>query len=133
MPFRPAFACARPKAGWFATIAAPSICGAELFLSAIQNSNTATLDGSTNTPTISSGSTVTLLNGMSTTLIGTIINNGTLAQNSTGSFTDLHISGKVTLSGSGSLTLSNNFNNRIFASGSDSLVNDVNHTIQGAG
>src|SRR4029077_14590771 len=79
------------------------------------------------------GSTVTLLNGTSTTLIGTITNNGTLAQNSTGSLTDLHISGNVTLTGNGSLTLSNNFNNRIFASGSDSLVNDVNHTIQGAG
>jgi hypothetical protein len=65
--------------------------------------------------------------------MGTIINNGTLAQNSTGSFTDLHISGNVTLSGSGSLTLSNNFNNRVFASGSDSLINDVNHTIQGSG
>ena len=54
-------------------------------------------------------------------------------QNSTGSFTDLHISGNVTLDGTGVLALSNNFNNRIYASGSDSLTNGVNHTIQGAG
>jgi len=99
----------------------------------IQNSSTATLDGTTNSPTISSGSTVTLLNATSTTLMGTIINNGTIAQNSTGSFTDLHISGAVTLTGTGVLALSDSPNNRVFASGSDSLTNDVNHTIQGSG
>ncbi|HEV3261080.1 MAG TPA: PEP-CTERM sorting domain-containing protein, partial [Gemmataceae bacterium] len=99
----------------------------------IQNSGTATLDGSTNSPTISSGSTVTLLNATSTTLMGTIINNGTIAQNSTGSFTDLHLSGAVTLTGTGVLALSDSPNNRIYATGADSLTNDVNHTIQGSG
>jgi len=99
----------------------------------IQNSGVATLDGTTNSPTISNGSTVTLLNATSTTLLGTITNNGTIALNSTGSFTDLHISGNVTLTGTGTLALSDSPNNRIFASGSDSLTNDVNHTIQGSG
>ena len=65
--------------------------------------------------------------------MGTIINNGTIAQNSTGSFTDLHISGTVTLTGTGVLAMSDSPNNRIFATGSDSLTNDVNHTIQGSG
>ena len=83
--------------------------------------------------TISNGSTVTLLNGTSTTLLGTIINNGTIAQNSTGSDTDLHISGNVTLDGTGVLALSNNFANRIYATGSDSLTNGADHTIEGSG
>jgi hypothetical protein len=95
----------------------------------VQNSGSATLDG----VTISNGSTVTLLNGTSTTLLGTIINNGTIAQNSTGSDTDLHISGNVTLDGTGVLALSNNFANRIYATGSDSLTNGADHTIEGAG
>ena len=60
----------------------------------IQNNGPATLDGSTNSPTISTGSTVTLLNNTTTTLLGTIINNGTIAQNSAGNFTDIHLSGR---------------------------------------
>ena len=74
-----------------------------------------------------------MLNGTATTLKGTITNNGTIAQTSTGSFTDLHISGTVTLTGTGVLALSDSPNNRIYATGSDSLTNDVNHTIQGSG
>ncbi|HEV3417631.1 MAG TPA: PEP-CTERM sorting domain-containing protein, partial [Pirellulales bacterium] len=73
------------------------------------------------------------LNATSTTLQGTItINSGaTLAQNSTGSVTDLHISGPVILAGGGTLSLSNTSVNRIYGSGSDSLTN--NATIQGSG
>ena len=100
---------------------------------AIQNSGTATLDGTTNSPTISNGSTVTLLNGTSTTLMGTITNKGTIAQSSSGSFTDLHISGGVTLTGGGTLSLSDSPNNRIFATGTDTLINDAGNTIEGAG
>ncbi|HME72198.1 MAG TPA: PEP-CTERM sorting domain-containing protein, partial [Myxococcota bacterium] len=100
---------------------------------AIQNSGTATLDGTTNSPTISNGSTVTLLNGTSTTLMGTITNKGTIAQSSSGSFTDLHISGTVELAGGGTLSLSDSLNNRIFATGTDTLINDAGNTIQGAG
>ncbi|HMD99380.1 MAG TPA: PEP-CTERM sorting domain-containing protein [Terriglobia bacterium] len=95
----------------------------------IRNNGTATVNG----VTISTGSTLTLLNGATTTIQGTITNNGTMDQHSTGSNTDLLVSGAVTLTGSGSLILSNNSANRIYGSGSDSLTNDVNHTIQGAG
>jgi fibronectin-binding autotransporter adhesin len=95
----------------------------------LQNSGTATLNG----VTIGSGSTFTAVNGSVTTLEGTITNNGTILQNSTGSFTDIRISGAVTLDGTGSLTMSNSFANHIYATGSDSLTNGVNHTIQGAG
>ncbi len=40
---------------------------------------------------------------------------------------------RSTLTGAGVLALSDSPNNRIFATGSDSLTNDVNHTIQGSG
>jgi filamentous hemagglutinin len=98
----------------------------------VQNTGTAaTLDG----VTISGGSTVTATNGSGTTLQNTITisNAATLAQSSTGSLTDMHISGPVTLTGGGALALSNSTNNRIYGSGTDTLTNDVNNTIQGAG
>jgi hypothetical protein len=98
---------------------------------AVQNSGTATLDG----VTISSGSTFTAVNASSTTLLNTITikPTGTLAQNSTGSFTDLQVSGTVALAGGGTLAMSNSPNNRIFATGADTLTNDAGNTIQGAG
>jgi hypothetical protein len=99
---------------------------------AVQNTGTtATLDG----VTISGGSTVTAANGSATTLQNTITisNAATLAQSSSGSLTDLHISGSVILTGGGALALSNSANNRIYGSGTDTLTNDVNNTIQGAG
>ncbi len=100
----------------------------------IQNNGTATLDGSTNAPTISSGSTVTLLNNTTTVLKGTITNNGTIAQNSGGNVTDIQLRGPVTLAGDGALVMSNNGNNRIFGATSDAaLTNGANHTIEGAG
>ena len=55
------------------------------------------IGGSTlNGVTISTGSTVTALNGSTTTLQGTITNNGTIALNSTGSNTS-SLGGNVTL------------------------------------
>jgi filamentous hemagglutinin len=89
----------------------------------------ATFDG----VTLSAGSTLTLGDGATTTLAGAITNNGNLFQNSTGSNTDVHISGAVTLNGNGTWDLSNNFNNRVYGNGSDALVNGVGHTIEGSG
>ena len=59
----------------------------------IQNSGTATLDGTTNSPTISSGSTVTLLNSTSTTLLRDDHQQRHDRAELDGNFTDLHISG----------------------------------------
>ena len=47
-------------------------------------------------------------------LQGTITNAGTLQLSSTGSLADLRISGDVTLAGAGSITMSDNGNNRVF-------------------
>jgi PEP-CTERM motif len=100
----------------------------------IQNNGSATLDGSTSSPTISSGSTLTLLNNTTTTLVGTIINNGTIAQNAGNNSTDIHLSGVVTLDGDGALVMSNSSNNRIFGvTNNAALINGANHTIEGAG
>ena len=52
----------------------------------MQNNGASTLDGTTNIPTISSGSTLTLLNATTTTLMGTINNNGTIAEKSAREF-----------------------------------------------
>jgi hypothetical protein len=100
----------------------------------IQNNGTATIDGTTSAPTISAGSTLTLDNGTTTILKGTIINHGTIAQNSSGGLSDMQLSGPVTLNGTGALVMSNNFNNRIYGITNDAaLTNGVNHTIEGAG
>lgn len=77
---------------------------------------------------------MTLGNNTVTVLKGTIIDNGTIAQNSSGFNTDIQLTSNLTLSGKGVLALSNNSNNRIYAaSGTDTLTNGVNHTIQGSG
>jgi hypothetical protein len=100
------------------------------------NGGTMSLTGassSLNGVTISPGSLVTLTDGSTATLAGTITNNGTLAVSGQSANTTLMLSGSVTLTGNGSLTLSNPTLSRISAGGSDSLLNDTNHTIQGAG
>jgi hypothetical protein len=84
--------------------------------------------------TISSGSTVTAQDNTTTTLAGTITNNGTIAMKSAGDNTDLVIgSGTVSNTGGGSITMSNFVQNRIFSTSGGTLVNDTNNTIQGAG
>jgi hypothetical protein len=84
--------------------------------------------------TVGSGDSWTLLNGQDLTIDGNSINNnGTMTLNSTGSATDLIMNSPTgTLSGSGTLTLSNNANNFMFgAAGSDVLTNKG--TIEGSG
>jgi hypothetical protein len=89
--------------------------------------------GTLHAVTISNGTTFTGLNGTSTTLVGTITNNGTIAGSSTGSTTDFHVADNVLLTGTGTFQLSNSANNRVFASGSDSLTIDTNQKVAGAG
>jgi hypothetical protein len=95
----------------------------------IKNNGSATLNG----VSISFGSTLTLLD--TTTLQGTITNNGTVAESSGGDNTDVQLSGAVTLNGTGSLTMSNRFRNRVYGSGAGSttLTIGAGHTIQGTG
>jgi phosphodiesterase/alkaline phosphatase D-like protein len=89
----------------------------------------ATLNG----VTISAGSTFTGDDDSSTTLQGTITNHGTIALNSGGNNTNLVISGTVSLTGGGIVTVANNFANRIYGTfGSETLTN-VDNTIEGGG
>jgi hypothetical protein len=82
--------------------------------------NSVTLKG----VTISTGSVYSDPDNTSTTLQGTITNNGNIQLNSSNNATDLHISGPVTLTGTGTVTMGNNGANRIFApNGTDTLTN----------
>jgi hypothetical protein len=82
--------------------------------------------------TISSGSTVQMKDGTTLNLVGTITNNGTLSMQGANVQTPLVINGNVTLTGTGSLTLSIASNNLIEGStNSNTLTN--RETIQGAG
>jgi uncharacterized protein with beta-barrel porin domain len=54
-----------------------------------------------------------------------------MSLNSTTNYTDLALNSDTTLTGTGTLTLSDSPNNRIYGTGT--LTNDTSHTIQGAG
>jgi hypothetical protein len=80
--------------------------------------------------TISTGSTVNVPNNNGLNLgAGTITNNGTINLQSTANNTELVIAGSTNLSGTGSVTMSNNTANII--TGGGTLTN--NETVQGAG
>jgi filamentous hemagglutinin len=92
------------------------------------------LNAGINNLTIDSGDSLSIANARILTINGTsIANAGSLSLNSSGNFTELVIAApNVTLSGGGTLTLSNNANNFIFgASATDTLTNKA--TITGAG
>ena len=89
--------------------------------------NSATLNG----VTVSSGSQFVSATNSQTTLVGTITNNGTMALALDGLATDFLVSGDVTLTGSGVVSLSDSAGNRIRGAGR--LINDVGHTIAGSG
>ena len=69
----------------------------------------------------------------STTLEGTITNTGAMQLNSVGNNTFLYPSGAVTLTGGGTLTLSDNNNNYIQEAVGGSSLTNVNNTISGSG
>lgn len=86
----------------------------------IRNLNTTTLTTLTNAGAFIANNSTT------TNLVGTITNTGSVTINSTGSFTDLTLAGNVTLTGGGTLSLSNA--DRVRGSG---ILTNVNNTIQG--
>ncbi|MEA1053298.1 choice-of-anchor D domain-containing protein, partial [Lamprobacter modestohalophilus] len=76
---------------------------------------------------------ITIANGQTGRLAGTVINDGTIALESTGGATSLIISGDTTLGGSGTLTMNNQSPNRVYGSPGDSvLTHGADHTIRGA-
>jgi hypothetical protein len=85
--------------------------------------------------TIAAGNTYLELDNFNVYLQGTLDNAGTLWLDSTGDATSLILEGATnTLTGGGTVLLSDNPNNRIFGAGgtTDTLIN-VNNTIEGAG
>ncbi len=101
------------------------------------------LDGTTSGAplTISTGSSVRINDGLNLTVSGAIVNNGTLTlasgQNGVNyDNTDLIVNGNTTLSGTGTVTLSDvgagGWTNRIYGGQSGSIL-DNQETIQGAG
>ena len=63
---------------------------------------------------------------------GTVANNGTFSMNATNASTDLHCNQNATLSGTGSIVMSNSPNNRVLTDNTV-CVHAATHTIHGAG
>src|SRR6202167_3519361 len=95
---------------------------------------TITLDGTTHGALTNSG-TYVAANNSSTILIGTINNPGLIQVNATANNTFLSVSGNVSLTGAGTVTLSSTGGDTaiINESGSGGGLTNVNNTIQGAG
>ena len=83
---------------------------------------------------VTNASVVTLTDGTTLTLLGTIVNTGSIDISAANYTTDLIVGGAtVTLSGGGTILLDNNSGNQIYGTvGTDQLVN-VNNLIEGAG
>ncbi len=115
------------------TAGVPTSSSAVTIGTASANVNLTTGTGSFGTLALSnSGDVLNIQNGAILDAFGNITNTGTLNLNSSGNFTELVLEGNVTLSGSGTVTLTNNANNYIFgAATADTLTNQ--ETIQGAG
>ena len=95
------------------------------------HSLSATLDGTAGAVT-NNGSLILDL-GSSTTLMGTLTNNGTVTFVS-GNYVDLTLAGDVTVGGTGTTTLvSSNFNRIFSAASGDRLTIGAGQTVQGAG
>jgi len=84
--------------------------------------------------TIDSGDQLSQNNNQALVLLGgTATNNGIWSLNSVGNFTDLICASAATLSGSGSIVMSDNINNRILPNDNTVCTNGKGHTIRGAG
>ncbi|MCP3999373.1 MAG: hypothetical protein GY727_00460, partial [Gammaproteobacteria bacterium] len=95
----------------------------------IRNTSSATLEG------VTLNSSFEQNNNTTTNLKSSFTNNGSYTMNSVGSLTDLVMTGAsdVTLGGTGTVTMSNNAQNRIYGAAGERLIHGANHTIEGAG
>jgi hypothetical protein len=98
----------------------------------VQSYNSATLDGSGQL--LTNAGTVAINNQGTLSLLGIIANSGTIALQSTNQTTDLIIAGsKVTVSGAGTITMSDNGANRIYGAAAGDVLDLAGGTITGAG
>jgi hypothetical protein len=114
------------------TLQSPTINGGTLQTllgGVISASGNPTLNGVTNTGTGS----YQVPNAQQTTLVGTITNSGAIQLNATNSNTILWESGAVTLTGGGTVTLSDDTSNILAPSVANSSLTNVNNTISGSG
>ena len=111
-------------------LASATIIGGEL--ETTQGGVIDTLDRGTafENATIAAGTDVVILNNDAITASGTLTNAGVLALDSTGSATSLVISGTVTLSGGGTVDLSDSPLHAIYGTGT---LDNLDNTIEGAG
>ena len=123
-----------PVAGTWNTAASWS-CGfvpANLDLAVIAAGKAVTVTGAQPTTSVSNAGTVTIDNNSSLGLAGNNTNNGVITMQSVGNLTDLTINGVVSLNGTGSVQMSNNFQNRIYGNGS-TLTLGAGQSILGSG
>ncbi|MEA1053817.1 hypothetical protein U5801_28995, partial [Lamprobacter modestohalophilus] len=76
---------------------------------------------------------ITIASGQTGRLAGTVINDGTIALESTSGTTSLSILGDTTLTGSGSVQMSNEANNLITGGSGSTLIHGADHSISGSG
>ena len=114
------------------TIAGGTLVTANGGLFRVESSNTGTLNGSTNA--VLNLGNFDLNNQASLTLLGSIVNQGVITIGSSNQNTDLIIdTSTVTLTGAGTISLSNNGGNRIYGAVATNVLDNVNNTITGAG
>jgi hypothetical protein len=82
--------------------------------------------------TIAGGTTVSVTDGTTLHLVGTISDEGTVALGASGHFTGLEISGNVSLTGGGNVTMTNDTHNFVESDGSAATLTNSD-TISGAG
>ncbi len=91
-----------------------------------------TIDGSAHT--VTNAGTIEISTGDTTTMLGTINNQGTIGLNSSYYDSDLIVaSPTLTLNGGGTVALSDYSANRIYGQSASNVLDNVNNTIQGAG
>ena len=99
----------------------------------VQDLSGSALDGSS-AGAISLIGTVEVIDGATLSLQGAISNTGTIGENAVSGTSQLLVSGTtVTLSGKGSVLLTNSVNNQIYAGSSHTTLVNVDNTIAGAG
>jgi hypothetical protein len=99
----------------------------------VSNLTNLSLDGLGSHP-VTNAANLSIADGHTISLAGSITNNGTIGLHSTGDNTDFRIvAGIVVLSGNGQVQLSNNGANRIYATAGQFIFDNVSNTIDGAG
>jgi autotransporter passenger strand-loop-strand repeat protein len=99
----------------------------------IENATTAvTLNGAAS-PLTNNGD-ISVADASQLDLVGAIVNSGAISIDATAGFTDLMVNGSsATLTGGGTVELSDSLGNRIYAAAAADTLTNVNNTIEGAG